>query len=106
MTKLTKQGRIIKWIESFKMNLNVIVCVRMCTLTFVLNDQDVVDKPMPDLEQGQPHSKEYGSIEAELANLTSNYRTLFRIDNNNIFERMERALSGTTYASTIIRYPR
>ena len=70
------------------------------------NDQDVVNEPRPDLEQDQLHSKEYGSIKADLANLKSNDRTMFRIDNNNVFECMERALSGTTYASTIIRYRR
>ena len=70
------------------------------------NDQDVVNEPRPDLEQDQLHSNEYGSIKAYLANFKSNDRTMFRIDNNNVFECMERALSGTTYALTIIRYRR
>ena len=78
----------------------------MCTLTYMLNDQDVVDDPRPDLEQDQPHSKYYGSIEDKLSNLTSHDYALFRIDNNNIFDRMKTALSGTTYPLTIICYRR
>ena len=106
VNKLTKQGSITKWIESFKLHLNAIVGVQMCTLTYVLNNQDVVDKPRPDMKQYQTHRKEYESIEADLAKLMSYDHTLFRIKNNNVFDSMERALSGTNYASTITRYHR
>ena len=104
--KLTKQGSIIKWIDSFKLHLNAIVGLQMCTLTYVINYQDVVDDPRPDMEQDHLHSKEYGSIEAELDNLALHNHALFRINNNNVFKRMERALSGTNHASTVIRYRR
>ena len=52
----------------------------------------------------QPHSKEYGSVESELVKLLSWDHPLFKNDNNHFFDRMERALIGTPYASTIVHF--
>ena len=56
------------------------------------------------LATNQPHSEEYGSVESELVNLLSWDHPLFKNDNNNVFYRMERALIGTPYASTIVSF--
>ena len=43
-------------------------------------------------------------MESELVKLLSWDHPLFKNDNNNVFDRMERALIGTPYASTIVRF--
>ena len=43
-------------------------------------------------------------MESELAKLLSWDHPLFKNDNNNVFDRMERALIGTPYDSTIVRF--
>ena len=43
-------------------------------------------------------------MESELVKLLSWNHPLFKNDNNNVFNRMERALIGTPYASTIVLF--
>ena len=43
-------------------------------------------------------------MESELVKLLSWDHPLFKNDNNNVFDRMERALIGTPYPSTIVRF--
>ena len=43
-------------------------------------------------------------MESELVKLLSWNHLLFNNDNNNVFNRMERALIGTPYASTIVHF--
>ena len=52
----------------------------------------------------QPQSEEYGSVESELVKLLYWKHQLFKNENNNVFDRMKRALIGTPYASTIVRF--
>ena len=58
----------------------------------------------PALATNQPHNEDYGSVESELVKLVSWDHRLFKNDNNNVFDRMERALKGTPYASTIVLF--
>ena len=58
----------------------------------------------PALATNKPHSEEYGSVESDLVELLSWNHPLFNNDNNNVFDGMERALIGTPYASTIVRF--
>ena len=94
--KLTKSGSIIKWIESFKLHLNEIVGVRNCPLVYVVREQaDLTNVTRGNLMAGQRHSEENGSLEAELVQLTSHDHPLFRNNNGDLYNRMERALSGS-----------
>ena len=43
-------------------------------------------------------------MESKLVKILSWDLMLFKNDNNNVFNRMERALIGTPYASTIVRF--
>ena len=94
--KPTKSGSIIKWIDSLNLHLNAIVGVRNCPLVFVVREQaDLTNITRGTLMAGQPHSEENGSLEAELFQLTSHNHPLFRNDNGDVYDRMERALSGS-----------
>ena len=76
--KLTKNGSIIKWIDSFKLHLNAIVGVRNCPLLYVVREQaDLTNVTLGNFMAGQPHSEENGSLEAELVQLTSHNHLLF-----------------------------
>ena len=74
-----------------------------CPIVYVI-DKRGATTTRPALATNQPHSEEYGSVESELAKLLSWNHPLFENDNNNVFNRMERALIGTPYASTIVRF--
>ena len=58
----------------------------------------------PDLIAHQPHSADYGSITKELAALTSHDHPLYAQDNYIVYDRIERALTGTSHSSAIIRF--
>ena len=102
MPKLEK-GSIIKWIESFKLHCNTVVGVHNCPIVYVIDERGATTA-RPALATNQPHSEEYGSVESELVKLLSWNHPLFNNDNNNIFDRTERALIGTSYASTTARF--
>ena len=102
MPKLEK-GNIIKWIESFKLHCSNVVGVQNCPIVYVINEREA-NTSRSELATNQPHNEEYGSVESELVKLLSWDHPLFNNDNNNFFERMERALIGTPYASTIVRF--
>ena len=53
---------------------------------------------------GQTHSEENGALEAELVQLTSHDHPLFRNDNGDVYDRMERALSVSNYSSTVVKF--
>ena len=78
--------------------------VRNYTLVYVVREQgDLTNVTRGNLMAGQTHSEENGSLEAELVQLTSHDHSLFRNDNGDVYDRMEQALSGPNYSSTIIR---
>ena len=104
--KLGKNGSILKWIESFKLHTKSIIGVCMCSLLYVLNDKASKANAQLDLIAHQPHSADYGSITEELAALTSHYHPLYAQDNGNMYDRIERALTGTSHSSDIIRFRR
>ena len=100
-----KSGSIIKWIESFKLDLNAIVGVRNCPLIYVVREQsDLTNVTRGNLMAGKPHSEENGSLEADLVQLTSHNHPLFRNGNGDFYNRMERALSASNYSSTVIKF--
>ena len=94
--KLEKRS-IIKCIESFKLHCSNVVGVRNCPIVYVI-DERKANTSRPALATNQPHSEEYGSVESELVKLLSWDHLLFKNDNNNAFDRMERELIGTPYA--------
>ena len=101
--KLMNNGSIIKWIESFKFNLNEIFGVYDCPLVYVMHEQhDFLGTTCGTLLPDQPHSEEHGSAEVDMISITSHDHPLFRNDNGDIYDSMEGALSGSKYASTIV----
>ena len=104
--KLGKNGSILKWIESFKLHTKSIIGVRMCSLLYALENEASKATARPDLIAHQPHSADYGSIIEEIAALTSHDNPLYAQDNGNVYERIERSLTGTSHSSAIIRFRR
>ena len=103
--KITKSGSIIKCIEYFKLHMNAIVGVRNWPLVYVVREEaDLTNVTRGNLIAGQPHSEENVSLEAELVQITSHDHPLFRNDSGDVYERMERALSGLNYSSAIIQF--
>ena len=99
-----KNGSILKWIEYFKLNTKSIIGVRMCSLSYVFDDEARKATKRPDLIAHQPHLADYGSITEEFYALTSHDHPLYAQDNGNMYDRIERALRGMSHSSTIIRF--
>ena len=87
--KITKNGIIIKWIESFKLHLNAIIGVCNCILVYVVREQHFLSGvTRGTLITDQPHSKEHGLAEVGMISLTSHDHSLFRNDNGDVYDRM------------------
>ena len=102
--KLGENGSILKWIEYFKLHTKSIIGVRMCSLSYALDNEASKAITRPDLIAHQPQPADYGSITEELAALTLHYHPLYAQDNGRVYDRIERALTGTSHSSAIIRF--
>ena len=76
--------------------------VRNFPIVYVIDEREA-NTSRPASTTNKPHSEEYGSVESDLVKLLSWDHPLFK-NGNNVFDRMERALIGTPYASTIVRF--
>ena len=61
--------------------------VRNCPIVYVIDERGA-NTLRPALATNQPHSEEYGSVESDLVKLLSLNHSLFKNDNNNVFDRM------------------
>ena len=104
--KLRKNGSILKWIESFKLHTKSTIGVCMCSLLYALDNESSKATARPDLITHQLHLFDYGSITKELAAIKLNDRPLYSQDNGNVYDRIERAFTGTSHTSAIIRFRR
>ena len=103
--KLTKNGSVIRWIDYFKLHLNAIVGIRNCLLVYIMREKHEFSGVNCDtLICYQPHSKEHVLVEVEMISFISHGHPLFRNYNRSVYYRMERALSGSQYAPTIVRF--
>ena len=75
---LTKNDSFIKWIESFRLHLNAIVCVCNYLLVYVVCEQhDLSGVTHSTLLSDKTHSKKDCSVEVETRSLTSHNHPLF-----------------------------
>jgi hypothetical protein len=96
---------ILKYLDSFKLHCRSIIGVRNIPLEYIIRGySDLTGIALPPLLQDEPHSAEYGSIEAELIYLTPHNHSLFRCDNADVYNRLEIGLRGSPYAPTIVRF--
>ena len=103
--KLTKNGNIINFIESFKLHLNAIIGVRNFLLVCAVRYQrDLSGLTLYTLIPDHTHSKEHGLVEVEMISLTSHDHSLLINYNGEVYAKMERALIGSQYAPTIFRF--
>jgi hypothetical protein len=64
--KITKSLPVVKWTKAFKDYIERLVGVRTISLAYVIRDEVTPPAAVPALEAGQPHSQEFGLVEAEL----------------------------------------
>ena len=88
VTNLGKNGSILKWVESFKLHTKLIIGVRMCSLSYALDNEASKMTASPDLIAHHPHSDGYGSITEKLASLTSHDHPLYAQENGNMYDRI------------------
>ena len=69
-------------------------------------DADVSSIPCPNLLMHQTNSAELQNIEGDMIKFLQHDHTLFRCDNNLVYNKLEIELCGTTYAATIVEFVR
>jgi hypothetical protein len=104
--KITKALPIIKWTEAFSDNMNRVIGVRTIPLAYIIRPEVQVPAAAPPLTQGEPHSNEHGSVEAELIARASHNHALYRDDNAAVYFKLEEATRGTQYAASIKTFQR
>ena len=102
--KISKALPVIKWTEAFKDFLNRKIGNRNIPLVYIIHEVPNPPAAAPPLAPGQPHSLEYGSVEAELIARASHAHALFRNDNSDLYFLLEEATRGTQYAASIKPY--
>jgi hypothetical protein len=104
--KVTKALPIIKWTQAFADYLHRVIGVRMIPLAYVIREKVDVPAAAPTLANGQPHSTEHGSVEAELVARASHTHALYRDDNASVYYKLEEATRTTPYAASIKPFQR
>jgi hypothetical protein len=104
--KVTKALPIIKWTQAFADYLHRVIGVRMIPLAYVIREEVDVPAAAPTLANGQPHSTEHGSVEAELVARASHNHALYRDDNASVYYKLEEATRTTPYAASIKPFQR
>jgi hypothetical protein len=104
--KITKALPIIKWTQAFADFLHRVIGVRTIPLAYVIREDVVVPAEAPALLAGQPHSREHGSVEAELVARARHNHALYRDDNANVYYKLEEATRSTPYAASIKPFQR
>ena len=97
---------VIKWTEAFQDFLNRAIGARMIPLVYVIRIDPQVPGLAPPLAPNQPHSTEHGSVEGELIARASHTHVLFRDDNSVVYNHLEEATRGTSYAASIKPFQR
>ena len=99
--KITKTLPIMKWTEAFQDYLHWVIGVRVIPLVYTIYTNIGVPIPAPPLAPNQPYSQAHGSIEYELVEMASHENPLFRVDNSEVYFKLEEATHGTTYTLSI-----
>ncbi|CAJ1951016.1 unnamed protein product [Cylindrotheca closterium] len=97
---VSKAFPIMKWLAAFRSVIHESYGVRGFPLGYVLREDAAVPAE-PSLAPDRPYSIEHGSLVAEFTARASHTHPRFHQDNARIFAKLEEALQGTTYASSL-----
>ena len=104
--KISKSLPVMKWSESFTDFLHRVIGIRMIPLAYVIRENVVPNRQIPQLAPNSPHSIEHGSIEEEMIEFVSHSHPLFKNDSASVCYYLEEATRSTQYASSIKPYQR
>ena len=99
--KITRNLKITRWSESFKIFLSRTYGVRKAALSYVIRENVQRTDPAPALANNRPHSEEHGSVEGEMIARLSHDNPLYRDDNQKVYDYLEEATRNTTFSATI-----
>ena len=101
--KMTKGLTFQKWAESFGLWLGTRFGEKDIPLPYVIRPVAAVPA-LVDLAANKPHAAEYGSIEAEMIARASHDDSMYKKDNAVVYDRIEEALRGTGYVTSLAPY--
>lgn len=104
--RISKALPIMKWSEAFRDYLYSCVGFRQIPLLYVIRENETPANPAPALGHGLPHSIEAGSLIQELIDRASHTHPNFNADNGKVYQKLEEATRGTSYAASIKPFQR
>jgi len=102
--KISKSLPVMKWSESFTDFLHRVIRIRMIPLAYVIRENVVPNRGLPQLAPNSPYSIEHGLIEEELIEFVPHSHPLFKNDLVSMYYYLEEATHSTQYASSIKQY--
>ena len=103
---ITRTLTVLKWTGPFRDFMSRVIGVRTIPLSYVIRPEAAVPNVAPALAANQPHSTEFGSVEAELVARASHGHALYRVDNASVYHYIEEATRDTMYAPSIKPFQR
>ena len=79
--KIGKALPLLKWMEAFDNCLSRTIGSRAIPCSHATREDDTAPATAPPLMANEPHSKEFGSMEADLVHMASHNHPLFGEDN-------------------------
>jgi len=105
--KLTEGLTAPKWLDYFKMHCKNIIGARGVPIFYVMRSKVMVAMPPPPLVIDQLYSEQHGSLEDELIARASHTHALYKSDNQDVHQLVERAIRDSgAYAATIAPFAR
>ena len=89
--KISRVLPVIKWMEAFQDFLSRKIANQNIPLAYIIHEVPNPPATAPPLAPGQPHSLEYGSVEADLIARASHAHALFCNDNSDLYFLLEEA---------------
>ena len=104
--KVSGRLSVMQWSTSFKVFLSGVLGKRQAPLLYVIRAEVDVPAVPPPLAANRPYSNVYGSIAEEMIARTSHDHILFSDDNKLVYQFIEQAVRGTSYAASIKPFER
>ena len=106
MPKISKSLLVIKWSESFTDFLHRVIGIRITPLAYVIRENVVPNRGLPQLAPISLYLIEHGSIEEEMIEFVPHSHPLFKNDLVSVYYYLKEATYSTQYASSIKLYQR
>jgi hypothetical protein len=92
---------ILQWIEAYEDHAHRAYTDKGRPFAYVIRPLRVAPYPCPPAQPGKPYALDYDTLADEMIARTNHSHDLYRTDNAAVYHDIEKAVRGTSYASSI-----